>query len=255
MKSINKSFNEVDNDFYDLEYFLSLEYRYLSGAHASRVNNIFKRLDNLKLKGKHILDVGCGGGFITNKILQLGGRVTGCDYSQYAIKFAEERYPKLKINKCSAYEIGSLEVNDLDLITAFDVVEHLAHPEIFFRNSFKILKRGGRLIVGTDNENYIFLKHPFNHLKNILMKTSSSGRAYQLIKKVEAPRRHFKDYHQSHINTMSIDNLLKRISKVGFQIEEIAVFPIVSIPLLDFFSKFLPLFMRGDYQLITAVKG
>ena len=75
------SFDEKNSDFYDLEYFLSLEYRYLSGAHSSKIKNILKHLNRLGLKDKKILDVGCGGGFFTNKIAELGADVTGCDYS------------------------------------------------------------------------------------------------------------------------------------------------------------------------------
>jgi len=125
------NFNENNSDFYDLEYYISLEYRYFSGAHDSKIKNIFKHLDKLELNNKNILDVGCGGGFLTNKILELGSNVIGCDYSKSAIKFSRERYPKLKVIRSSAYEIDKLELNNIDLITSFDVIEHLKFPDIF----------------------------------------------------------------------------------------------------------------------------
>jgi 2-polyprenyl-3-methyl-5-hydroxy-6-metoxy-1,4-benzoquinol methylase len=186
----NKTFDENNSDFYDLEYFLGLEYRYLSGAHSSRVKNILQHLKKLKLKGKRVLDVGCGIGFFTNEMLELGANVVGCDYSRYAVKFAKERYPKLKIIQHSAYEINLLGGN-WDLITSFDVIEHLGRPEVFLRKAFQILKPNGKLVISTDNENYLFSRSPLNRLENFLLRTSSSGRAYRLIKKVESRRKQF----------------------------------------------------------------
>lgn len=55
-------FKEENSDFYDLKYYISLEYRYFSGAHGSKVRNILSLMDDVK--GKKCLDVGCGGGFL-----------------------------------------------------------------------------------------------------------------------------------------------------------------------------------------------
>jgi len=247
-------FNEKNSDFYDLEYFLSLEYRYFSEAHSSRIKNIFKCLNHLDLKGKRGLDVGCGGGFLTKKLSQLGIKVIGTDYSQSAIQFAKERYPELDFLNVSAYEIDDLEVKDLEIITAFDIIEHLEHPQIFLKKIFKTLKPNGLLAIATDNEDYLFNKKPFNRLRNLLLRTSSSGRAYRLIKKVEAHRRQFKNYHQSHINVMSHKELKREIAAAGFKIVKMAIYPIVSVPILDFFSMFLPFSIKGDHQLIIAKK-
>lgn len=251
----NKTFDEENSDFYDLEYFLSLEYRYFSGANKSKIKNILKCLKDLNLEGKQALDVGCGGGFFTNELSKLGTKVIGCDYSQYAVRFAKERYPDLNIIQQSAYKIDALEISNLDLICAFDLVEHLKCPEIFFEKAFKILNpQGGKLIITTDNENYLFSKKPFNHLRNLLLRTSSSGRACRQIGKVEAHRRQFKNYHQSHINVTTADSWIDKIRESGFQIEKVSIYPLIAIPLLDFFAIFLPLSIKGDHQLIIASK-
>ncbi len=250
---MDKTFNENNGDFYDLEYFLSLEYRRFSGAHSGHTENILKTFKTLNLQGKRVLDVGCGGGFFTQEMAKLGAEVVGCDYSQYAIKFAQERYPNLKIVQQSAYDIDKLGINNLDFIFAIELVEHLSQPEIFFEKVLKILNpQGGRLIVTTDNEEYLFEKVPFNRLRNLLMRISAAGRAQRLIAKVEAYRRQFKNYHQGHINLNSARTWIERIEKAGFSIEKVAVFSAVAIPLLDAIGRFLPLFRRGDHVLVIA---
>lgn len=250
---IDKAFNENNGDFYDLEYYLSLEYRRFSGAHSSFIKNFLKILKDLNFEGKKVLDVGCGGGFFTNEMARLGAEVIGCDYSQFAVQFAKERYPDLKIIQHSAYQIDKLGINNLDLIFALDIIEHMSQPEIFFEKALKILNpREGRLVITTDNENYFFLKKPFNHLRNILLRTSSGGRAYRLISKVEASRRQFKNYHRSHINIVPPNIWIDKLKKSGFQIEKATTYPRISIPILDLFFNFLPLFRRGDSLLIVA---
>ncbi len=189
---MNKEFDENNGDFYDLEYFLSLEYRYFSGAVNARLEAIFEYLNKIELKGKRVLDVGSGGGELADRMRKLGADVTGCDYSRYALKFAKERYPQLKIVRCSAYEIDKIGLHDLDLITAFDVIEHIERPELFLNKAFNLLKTDGRLVIVTDNKDYLFSKKPFNRIRNLLLRTSPSGRAYRLIKKTEAHRRQFK---------------------------------------------------------------
>ena len=247
------SFVEQNSEFYDLEYYLSLEYRCLSGAHSGYIKNFLKNIKTLNLKGKRVLDVGCGGGFFTQKIAESGGKVLGCDYSPWAVKFARERYPDLKIVQHSGYEIDKLGINNLDFIFALEVVEHMSRPEIFFEKALKMLNsESGRLIITTNNEEYLFKKVPFNHVQNILMRTSCGGRAQRLIDKVEKRRRQFKNYHQGHINLDSAETWVERIKKSGFEIEKVSGFPDIAIPLLDAFGKVFPFFSRGNHVLVIA---
>ena len=63
-------FVESNSDFYDLEYFLSMEDRYLSGAHGARIRNILSTIGSVK--GKRCLDIGCGGAYFTNELHKKG---------------------------------------------------------------------------------------------------------------------------------------------------------------------------------------
>lgn len=246
-------FCEQNSEFYDLEYYLSLEYRCLSGAHFGYIKNFLKTIKTLNLKGKRVLDVGCGGGFFTQKIAESGAKVMGCDYSPFAVQFAKERYPHLKIVQNSAYEIDKLGIKGLDFIFALEVLEHMSRPEIFFEKALKLLNpKDGRLLLTTDNEDYLFKKVPFNRVHNFLMRTSSGGRAVRLIDKVERLRRRFKNYHQGHINLSSGELWAEKIKKAGFNIEKVIVFSSISIPLIDAFCGFIPLFSRGDHVLVIA---
>ena len=66
------NFDESNSDFYDLEYFISMEYRYLSGAHSEKPKHVLKILGDLN--GKKVLDVGCGGGFFANEFACVVGQ-------------------------------------------------------------------------------------------------------------------------------------------------------------------------------------
>lgn len=253
IRNTSKKFREHNGGFYDLEYYLSLEYRCLSGAHFGYVKNFIKTIKALDLKGKRVLDVGCGSGFFTQKIAESGARVVGCDYSPWAVQFARERYPGLKIVQNSAYEIDKLGIKNLDFIFALEVIEHMSRPEIFLEKALKMLNpKDGRLLITTDNEDFLFKKAPFNRAHNLLMRTSSGGRAVRLIDKVEKSRRQFKNYHQGHINLSNGKSWVEKIKKAGFTIEKVVAFSSISIPLIEFFCGFLPLYSRGDHILIIA---
>ncbi len=83
---MTKEFHEEDSDFYDLEYYLSLEHRYLSNAHGGKVKLILRCLRELKqmTSYRRVLDVGCGGGFLTNLLCQEGFYACGFDYYTFA---------------------------------------------------------------------------------------------------------------------------------------------------------------------------
>jgi 2-polyprenyl-6-hydroxyphenyl methylase/3-demethylubiquinone-9 3-methyltransferase len=106
------------------------------------------------LKGLKILDVGCGGGLLAEPLARLGGAVTGIDASKETIAIANQhaKAMRLAIN----YHVSSVEElarkkMRYDLITALEVIEHVADVDSFLAGLTALLKPGGLLIMSTLN--------------------------------------------------------------------------------------------------------
>jgi 2-polyprenyl-6-hydroxyphenyl methylase/3-demethylubiquinone-9 3-methyltransferase len=103
------------------------------------------------LEGKKALDVGCGAGLLAEPLARLGAAVTGIDASPKVIAVARDhaRAMDLEIDY-RAGDVQQLE-DQFDLITALEVIEHVADPEAFLQALAKRLAPGGVLILSTPN--------------------------------------------------------------------------------------------------------
>ncbi len=106
------------------------------------------------LKNISMLDVGCGGGLISEPLARLGAKVAGLDASDEAIAEAK-RHAQLS-GLDIAYQIGSAEglaqtKARYDVITALEIVEHVADLDSFVSALSKLLKPRGVLILSTLN--------------------------------------------------------------------------------------------------------
>jgi len=103
------------------------------------------------LEGKTALDVGCGAGLLTEPLARLGANVTGIDASPQVIAVARDHAAAsgLEID----YRAGDVQElgGRFDLITAMEVIEHVAEPAAFVRALAKRLAANGLLILSTPN--------------------------------------------------------------------------------------------------------
>ena len=103
------------------------------------------------LEGKTALDVGCGAGLLTEPLARLGANVTGIDASPEVIAVARDHAAAsgLQID----YRAGDVQElgGRFDLITAMEVIEHVAEPAAFVRGLAKRLAANGLLILSTPN--------------------------------------------------------------------------------------------------------
>ncbi len=113
------------------------------------------------LKNLKILDIGCGGGLLSEPMSRLGAKVTGIDASEKNIKIANAhlKKSKLKINYiCSSPE--KLKTKErFDVVLNMEIVEHVEEVELFIRKSSELLKKKGVMFVATLNKtlkSYIF---------------------------------------------------------------------------------------------------
>jgi 2-polyprenyl-6-hydroxyphenyl methylase/3-demethylubiquinone-9 3-methyltransferase len=107
------------------------------------------------LEGKTALDVGCGAGLLTEPLARLGAKVTGIDASPEVIAVARDHAEGQSLLEGLSldYRVGDVQELDgqFDLITAMEVIEHVADPAAFVRALAKRLAPGGLLILSTPN--------------------------------------------------------------------------------------------------------
>ncbi len=125
-------------------------------------------VETLKLKNKKkplekvkILDIGCGGGLLTEPMKRLGANITGIDASKRNIEIAKLHAKKndLKIDyKCASPE-NLKEYHKFDVILNMEIVEHVDNVEFFLATCSKLLKKNGIMFVATLNKtlkSYLF---------------------------------------------------------------------------------------------------
>ena len=122
--------------------------------------NLKNKKDN-PLSEIKILDVGCGGGLLSEPLSRLGAEVIGIDASDKNIKVAQLHAKKSNLNIkyfCSSPEEFKIK-NEFDVILNMEIIEHVEDVDFFLKSCSKLLKKGGIMFVATLNKtlkSYLF---------------------------------------------------------------------------------------------------
>ena len=105
-------------------------------------------------KGLKILDIGCGGGLLSEPMARLGAEVVGIDASHQNIKVAKHHLKKSKLNiKYFNSSPENFKTNQkFDVILNMEIVEHVEDINFFIKQSSKFLKKSGIMFVATLNK-------------------------------------------------------------------------------------------------------
>ncbi|XP_020279795.1 ubiquinone biosynthesis O-methyltransferase, mitochondrial isoform X2 [Pseudomyrmex gracilis] len=110
------------------------------------------------LKGLKIIDVGCGGGILTESLARVGAEVTGIDASDELIEVANQHI-KLdsdimeRVNYISTNieEFSKTNIESYDVVVCSEVLEHVADPDLFIKKCVEVLKPDGSIFITTIN--------------------------------------------------------------------------------------------------------
>ena len=110
-----------------------------------------------KLKNLKILDIGCGGGLISEPMARLGGEVTGIDAAEKNIKVASLHSKKnnLSINYLNKSPEQLKEKEKFDIILNLEVVEHVDDLDLYLQSCNSLLKKKGLMFTATINRTLI----------------------------------------------------------------------------------------------------
>lgn len=110
------------------------------------------------LKGLKILDVGCGGGLVSEPLARLGAAVTGIDGDDVAIgvakNHASENALEIGYQAATTTEMLKSHKNKFDAVLALEIVEHVSDIDLFVRECASLCKPGGIIIFSTLNKTF-----------------------------------------------------------------------------------------------------
>lgn len=130
------------------------EFKPLHDINPLRVNWIE---EHVSLAGKKVLDVGCGGGILSEAMAKRGATVTGIDMGDAPLSVAKlhqlESQVAVEYIKSTAEDFADLHEAQYDVVTCLEMIEHVPDPSSVIKACCRLVKPGGQVFFSTINRN------------------------------------------------------------------------------------------------------
>lgn len=175
--------NQPNVDPLELQKFATLAHRWWD------INSEFKPLheinplrlnfinDMVGLSGKNVLDVGCGGGILSESMSQKGAQVLGIDLGEKALKVAQlhalETGAQVNYRLIEVEALAREMPEQFDVVTCMEMLEHVPDPAAVIQACATLVKPGGKVFFSTINRNlkaYLFAVLGAEYVLNMLPK-------------------------------------------------------------------------------------
>ena len=145
---------DVNGKFKPLHMFNPIRIEYITDKIKEHFN--LKKDKANCLNGLSILDIGCGGGLISEPMSRLGANVTGIDASEKNINIAKLHSKKngLKINYLNTSPENLKNIEKFDIILNLEIIEHVDNVSLYIKSCNKLLKKKGLMFTATLNRTF-----------------------------------------------------------------------------------------------------
>ena len=150
------------------------EFKPLHDINPLRLNYIDEKAP---LPGKKVLDVGCGGGILSEGLSQRGAHVMGIDMGEAPLSVARlhglETGIEVDYQQMTVEALAEQQPESFDIVTCLEMLEHVPQPASVIRACATLLKPGGHLFLSTINRNpkaYLFAVVGAEHILKMLPK-------------------------------------------------------------------------------------
>jgi 2-polyprenyl-6-hydroxyphenyl methylase / 3-demethylubiquinone-9 3-methyltransferase len=164
-------FSELAHRWWDTES----EFRPLHQINPLRLDWIDR---HASLKGKRVVDIGCGGGILSDSMARRGAEVLGIDLADKPLKVAklhalEAGTPNIDYREVAAEALAAEAPESFDVVTCMEMLEHVPDPSSIVAACFGLVKPGGWVFFSTINRNakaFLFAIVGAEHLLRLLPK-------------------------------------------------------------------------------------
>ena len=179
-------------------------YKLLHNLNPLRLEYISSRLE---IKNKKILDIGCGGGILSEELSKMGAKVTGIDSSKKSINIAKKHAKEqgLEIEYINGSILDASSLGNYNCVVCFEMIEHIHEPKKLIEKIGTITQKKSQLFMSTINRNlksFIFAKIFAEYILNVV------PRGTHQYAKFITPYELNNMLEQHNFKTSSIDGIL-----------------------------------------------
>ncbi|MDO8753178.1 MAG: class I SAM-dependent methyltransferase [Anaerolineales bacterium] len=194
----------------------------------NQVNAVRK---HLPVKNKTVLDIGCGGGLFLSKLKEAGAVTTGIELSDTRAHYAKTKHGLEIIKRPIESEYWKERHGSFDIVTLWDVIEHVNFPLSTLRSAAGMLKNGGILLIDTP------CRDAFYHRMGEFTYWISRGQYPTFLNTL------YSSHQFGHKQILALTEIREMLEAVGLEVLELRKFHELSFP----YSFYLKKMFKSDW--------